>query len=340
MKKIIKPPKTKKQKVLEPKMGDEIITTKAFEFGENMQGIIREVIDKNIFAVEFEEHKDGMHKFSDMLLKEDGYCLAKKDFNIVNQYSNSNKDKEGFVVKLRECHFTKLLNIPSDIRDLENQKRNNKSEIKSIATRTKKLEGELKKIDIEKNTIIKNAEFIPENEKFAKQYDKLISHKLINDIIINDNYLIIKTEDLTFTEERTALPDFNLGAYYMFISTTSTQKPKVINYKKQLTKGGYHHPCIERGGHLCLGSVVGNGVDKCMKNGSYIELVYLLLNFLQEPNYNGPYIEAKFFISAQPVTIKPKSIEGWLNRDEWRKEKFNQKKFDDDTNIVRNKYDI
>jgi len=91
---------------------------------------------------------------------------------------------------------------------------------------------------------------------------------------------------------------------------------------------------------MCLGSKVQEGAMHFQKRNMYKELIYLLINFLQEPNYNGPFIAAHIFYCAQPVTLKHKNILDWLNHDKWASEIFDGSKFENDIKDVKEKFGI
>ena len=141
---------------------------------------------------------------------------------------------------------------------------------------------------------------MPDNARFVRQFEKLSSHPLIEKIQMEKEYLIITTKDITYHNARknNKLPDFVLGAYYLFIPFNSSSKPRAINFKRQAYKGHHFHPCVKREGVMCLGSTVSDGVASYQRSSNYIELVYLLISFLKEPNYVGPYMPDYQFCNA------------------------------------------
>jgi len=98
-----------------------------------------------------------------------------------------------------------------------------------------------------------------------------------------------------------------------------------------MKKGTYSHPCVREGGYVCMGDLVRVGVNNYRKENQLVSLIYLLLNFLKEPNYGTPYRSAIDFRCAQPVTYKPKDILNYLSDSNWRRhEKWSDKLFYED----------
>ena len=331
------------KKLVKPAVGDEIITNKKFEMGEKMEGVIRDILDENIYAVEFELAKKGMHKFDNLLTEANGFCIEEKEFKIVNHYQNSNKIKEKFVNLIRTQYFKKLLKIPARLQQVDKDIKQRKRDINSYANSLKNTKTLITKFEKEKISISQQLETLPDNAQFEKQFNKLTSHPLIKKIELIEEYLIVTTKDLTYHDgrERNKLPDFNIGAFMIFIPLDESQQINTINYKRQVLRGNYFHPCIRGGGSMCLGDNVAEGVKRYRQKSQYIELIYLLINFLQEPDYHGPHIKAHLFYCAQPVTIKPTKIFDWLDNSYWNsKEKFDDPKYRKDINNIQTKYKI
>lgn len=306
-----------------PYMGDNIITTKKFKYGAGKKGILR-IIRGDSFGIQFtealkknaNEKIGGSHDLDQILKENTGYFLHHNEFKITNTYTNANKNKELFVKMLQQKYYSDLANVPVKIKQIENNVTSKHRNIKDKHAMIKIQEEEVVKL---LKTISKLKES-PEKKvsitSFEKRFNKLKSHKLIKNIKLIENFIIITTEDLIYHGQD--IKDFNLGAFKIFLNREHLSTiPKTINYKRQMLKGKYFHPCIEDGGQMCLGDQLRNEIEKLGEEGEIAALIFLLINFLQEPNYRDPYIRAHIFSLAQKVTLKPTNVLDYLSSNYW-----------------------
>ena len=78
-----------------------------------------------------------MHKFDNLLLDPNGYCLDKKHFRVINRYENEDKVKEKFVMESRNLYFKKLLQYPNKMKELDDTIKREKGDIKSYTATIK-----------------------------------------------------------------------------------------------------------------------------------------------------------------------------------------------------------
>ena len=314
-------------------LGDKIITTKKFPYGAGKKATIIRQRDES-YGAEFDEPIEmiddilrGSHYLDNTLIEKKGYYLEPTEFKIIESYSNKNKNKEEYIHLLKKEYYIQKGLIPQHIKSYEANIEYNKHDIQNSQKNIKRYEKNIKttKKDIEKTKEIKELNI----SNLENEFDKLIKHKLIKDITIDINneiqYIIVTTNDLTYHNPKT-IPDFVLGAYKIFIPLNS-DTIRIINYKKQMMQGAYFHPCIERD-RTCFGARIKDEVTQYKQRKQYTLLIFLIINFLCEPNEDGPYIPAKTFSLAQPVTIKPKNIFNYLSNAYWdENEKWDDNKY-------------
>ena len=301
-------------------IGDKIITKKTAECGEGKKGIIICQHEENdtVFGVKFNFENSKFHKLkfnkkhNGILNEKNGLWLSLKDFTVI---SEKDETKRKFNNMMFKGYIKTLDIIPNEIERSENIIRSCKNQIAERNAYNKENEKEIKKEKTSINKLKKQTN--PEIENYYDLFNKLKKHKNIKDIIIDDNYIIIQTNDLIYHHKDDTIADFNIGAFYLFIPTDYTQEIKAINYKKQYNRGKIFHPCIKEEGYICTGDNVRKEIYGYLRKNQLLFLVYLLINFIKEPNYETPYLSADTFRCAQEVTYKPKKITNYLNYNLW-----------------------
>ena len=321
-------------KIEKPQLGDIIITTDKFcpidknkkQIGPfpNLRGII--ILQfADIFGIKFEKETEWTHDLGEILLTKTGHFLAKEDFKIIDKYKEKNKEKAEFIKAIKKSYYQKLAKIPSNLKNLELEIKYKKEDIASNKRSIIKYKHQIidkgKQIDILK----KKAEIPFDISIFEKQFDRLKKSSKIKDIKITENYIVITTNDLTYKKTFRIPSDFILGAYKIFIPSNSDISIKAINYKKHF-KREYFHPCITITNGICMGEEIRKEIEELRRKNQIDLIIFLLINFIEEPNYNSPYIDDLSFMCAQDITIKPKNIEEWLDISYWH----NNEKWDDD----------
>ena len=197
----------------------------------------------------------------------------------------------------------------SDIRYLEDEFQNKQRRIVEIGK-----EVEQRKIELKDNQkLLKKTKFDFEKE-FKRQMLSIKKHPLVKSLSIAGKYLVVTTKDLVYTpgRERYVKP-YNLGAFKIYV--TKDYAPIVINYTKHYRRGDYHHPCVEYNGTICTGSMVGNLLEKYRREGNIDLIIFLVITFLQKPDYGTPFLESSYHQFAQPRVKKFKWDIDYLSRD-------------------------
>lgn len=297
-------------------IGDKIITTKTAECGEKKIGTIicNHPDNDAIFGIKFDFedalfHKLQYEKDSDGILnKNQGLWLEAKDFKVI---ALPDENKRQFNHLMMKGYIRTLELNPKEI---ERSKSIIESCKNSIKEKEKYIEEHKKEIEKHKKSIeILEKQPNHEAENYFKWYEKLKKHPDINDIMIEKDHIIIKTNDLIYHHRDDTVADFNLGAFYIFIPENLSLEIKAINYKRQYNRGKLFHSCVKEGGIICMGDNVRKDINKYRKENQILFLIYLLINFLKEPNYEGPYLEAEKIRCMQKVTYKPKDIFDYLD---------------------------
>jgi hypothetical protein len=335
----------KKKKVLKPKIGDEVKLIKMEEakdffprfISENPDfdlsilngkvGIVRDIQGENEDTVGIdlrEEIKDKTnltHNLDNIIINNTGIYVDSTNYEIIEEPSTGDAKTDAILQFFKENYFKQLEEAPKLL----------KSYTENIKYCSDRIENYLLEIENQKKTILNYESQIVglksiqedafDRDDIIKFVEKLKKHKDIKSINCEDKYLIATTNDLIYHHRDKSVQDFNVGAFKIFIPKDNNGSIYAINYKRQIQKFSLHHPCIHDGG-ICMGSNVQNEVYKLLKERNYAQIIYLLIDFLKEPNYGHPHCDAIYFMLAQPVTIKPKKELGWLDRSEWSKEKF------------------
>lgn len=318
------------KKEIEIKLGDKIITKETAECGKNKAGkiICRHNEYENVYGIMFDSKDNHFHKLQyeekhpGILNERKGLWLKPEDFTLI---PNKNKNKRNFRDIMYSNHIEKIEAIPEVIKDKENIIKSYERGIKERIDYNKRAKEDVLKI--EKDIKLLSKQKNPSFDNYDKIYEKLLKHSEINDIIMEKDYIIVKTKNLTYHHSDIKITDFDLGAYYIYIPFNLSNKIRAINYKRQLHRNNYFHPCITQSGEICMGDLVENEVYQYRKENELLFLVYLLINFLKEPNYGSPYADASEFRCAQPVTYKSKKALDYLNHSgsdyaEWNSELY------------------
>jgi len=325
-------------------LGDEVTTTKKFAGGEGQKGMIV-IIRGSIYGIQFyesEKVKKGFSKYNknkkevdqyqlhtlDSSLTENNGCYVEKDEIIIKSYENKNVNKTKFINHLKQELVRQRINAPDDIKHIQMRIKDN---INHIKYKTKEIEDLGVTIKLNKNTIKTLTELMKDNEsytdEFERQYDKLLKNKNIKNILLTDEDIIIQTNDLLYNDKYNK--NIPLGAYYIFVNK-EFQSYQVVNYRKHVRRNAFH-PCIKMSEGICLGDGMTQEISKFLEEKNLKGLVFCLIQFIKEPNYRAPHISIQNFIHAQDVTIKPKNISDWKNRDYWNQnEEWDNEKYNED----------
>ncbi len=170
----------------------------------------------------------------------------------------------------------------------------------------------------------------PKNIDFGREYDKLLKHKLIKNIEINGNGILVSTRKITIKYKRRA---YALGEFEILLEidldfnkvTFKNLTNPIIREDKEESKRIYHHPHIRDyfaydenadeydydGQDACFGNIK-DLIDELLDKEDIPGLIYLCLNFLQSyqghdyTDNEGDDYEAYKEITYWPLVKKPK----------------------------------
>ena len=321
-------------------IGDKIITNKKCHIGkdnkiefENKTGYVYTIVG-DLYGIEFEvEESKDLHFLEGQLFKQKGFFLEKDEFKKIDLTKDiEDKGLASFATMIHRLEFeSKLKNMTSldekkeNIKTLERQAKQYTQEAKKY---TQSAIKEKKEVKIALNSKIP----VFNLDNYQKQYNSVLKSKLIDSITTYKEWLVVNTEELTYHNQNSPIPDYVLGKYKLFLNLNN-HVTKAINTTRQLSQGSYFHPCIESGGIICMGQQVKDEIKHFYENGDITGIIFLLLNFFQEPDYGNPYTDEKHFYCAQPVTIADKMEKetDWFESSVWREyEKWNSDKYNDE----------
>lgn len=334
--------KTLKKKIT---IGDKIQTNKKFKpLNRNDEAI--EIPEEGLpgvvigshcsfYIVEFEQPYDFTHYLLDKGAAEPKHAYLKGEWMDVKE--SLKIEDVGVSTQFIELMIAEKYKMLSQDNSIIKSK---ESEIESVKSSMRSYQRDMDSYG--KNLIIKELELrtIIDRNKFSKvspesiikQCKKVIDSEKIKDIVVEgdegDRRLLITTEDLYFVDKRMDLPTFKLGAFKIRIPLETDGYLVIANYKKQYRKYQYHHPCISSTMKPCFGDMLKDTVHDLRNKHAYIPLIGILLDFLEEPNYGSPHIDAKSFSGAQKVTIAPRDSKNWFNENyRGERESFDEDKF-------------
>jgi hypothetical protein len=189
---------------------------------------------------------------------------------------------------------------------------------------------------IEKEEELKNTKIVIKKNWFKDALYNLNHNPKVNKVIIENNALIIKTNDLVYRHKNKDIPNYNLGAYYILFD--NYKNILIVNYKKynRFNNCTYFHPNIRSNFNCCMGEVVKRNVHQYLESGDFDLAVNLIILFLEEPNYGTPYVRAEIFACSQPVTLKD-DYKILFEPSSWQKENWDQEKFKADFKVFMEK---
>jgi hypothetical protein len=329
----------------QPQVGDRIVTTKKFcpinkdkkKLGPfpDLKGIVIFQIG-NAYGIQFEKQEEWTHDLEKIIVTKTGAFLGRDDFKILDSYSSKDKNKTAFVKTINQASFNELIRIPQELDELKNNIKYKQDEIKSYKRNIESYFKQIATTGKQINTLKKKAQLRPEYSTFELQFDKLKKSSKIKDIKVLDRYIIITTNDLTYKKTSRIPSDFVIGAFKIFIPISIDNEVKIINYKRHLFRTHFH-PCIRRGGEVCTGEEVRNEINELRKKNQIDLLTFLMISFIEKPDYGTPFIDDLSMMCAQDVTIKPKNEMDWLNSSYWNEhEKWDDTKYNEERAALSN----
>ena len=326
-------------------VGDRIITNKYFKpflankdlfdtEGNFYKGTIIEIRDA-VLNVAFDDELPFCHTLENRTDKINGYSLSFKEANLSKSVDIKDEKKRAFIGLIREINFDKMSQLPILIRSKEDSVRSYVATARELASQLLESETKIEAQNHELATLIKSKRTCRLNiDDVSVKYNKFRKNKKIKSVesIVYEGRksVLITTNDLTYHRDDSIIGDFVLGAYKILIPLKTDFNVMCSNYKRHKDKSRYHHPCVS-GFKLCLGDSVGAEVKKLRNESNIIGLTYLLILFLEKPDYEDPYCREEEFHCAQPVTMKPKLESDWFSEAYWNEnETWDGAKFAED----------
>lgn len=311
--------KVKTKKTFKPILADK---TRFRPDNEEFDGVVVGKRGKYLL-IDFKRELPFTHYLGGLLDSPTGAGVAFKDLIVTDTFTTEDKDEQAFVNMYKEINFDTANKIPGKIRVIEDTIDEFARKIDGLMRDVALLEDDTRTKDFEiKKLKQKKREVTISTSLLSKRYKKLINSPDIENVKIvhsgRDMAVLVTTKDLKYHINSPDMFDYKLGAYKILIPVNEAEQIKAINYKKHVQKFEIHHPCIQQSG-LCLGAAVSAEVNRLRETGKILSLIYLLINFLKEPDYGEPYLPASSFYCAQDVTISPKNPLKWFDRSYWEK---------------------
>lgn len=326
-------------------IGDKVKTKKTFRpldknkqrfdpKGAEYEGI---VLDKrgSFLIVDFGEETPFTHYLSGMLTTPTGSAVEFKHLAVTETYKSDDEDEQAFVCMMREARVGKINELPREIRAKEEGLASLVGDIKSRNRDIASLEATLEKSEFELREMKDSTAVIDvDSGRIAKQYQSVLKSSKIKSIKIYDSKrnpggrdIIVTTNDLSYRTEN-HIGGYVLGAYKFLIPLDIGMNISAVNYTKHVRRFELSHPCVHNGS-ICMGSAVEEEVYKLRRAGDIVNLIYILINFLEEPQYGEPHIDDVRFYPRQDVTMKIDDEHDWFSRDVWGvKEAWDGEKYD------------
>lgn len=238
------------------------------------------------------------------------------------------KHKKEVEVKVEESLPQFLYNehvkiVPDVAKQIESQERDIRRTDENIETYSRETESHKKrKIILEKTLeeLKKKKDDSPAEllKEFEIQLNKIAKHSKVENIKQLDGRLIIDTSSLTYKRKRKKHDDISieLGKFKFFIFDGWIKAINIENHYK-----GHGHPCFPPGnaepGGICMGSAVQNEISKYFKEGNIAQIVFLLINFLEEPNYRSPHCKEENFHYIQKINAVPDNDSRYIDSGFW-----------------------
>jgi len=293
--------------------GTPIVTTKSFEYGEGLKGVVLN-FKKPAYAILFEKQQKNYHNLDDRITTDTGYYLKKTNFNATK------------IDPVARAFYMSDLNnwqkTPIQIRREEKNLDSWKNEITMYESHIKK---DLEKVEKTKKIIedLKNTK-IPEITDSTETIATINKHKKVSLLTYKQidgiDYFVIETEPLYYHLD--GVKQGLLGQYVLFVHT-SFDSVYGINKSVHFFNGEIHHPCIDHSRTFCLGNF-SQEIVIAQRTKDIYRLINSLILFLEEPNYGSPYVTWKTFQRAQPVDKPAEDYSEYFDRSFWEKQTWDK----------------
>ena len=242
------------------------------------------------FAVDFTEAFEqgrelyNTHDIDGLITQPFGRYIEKRCLELVKAENAKYSD---YARAIHEAHYVKKEGLirhatlrkadnergKETIRDLEEQIANVINGMNSTNKELADNEKKIKELEANLDEIINGAE---------KKYKKISQNKKIKKIEVgitsDGTFLIVTTKDLIIRDdEKGRFEPYNVGAFKIGIPLKTQSSIRIVNYKKQVQKHHYNHPCICEFSP-CFGITISKEVKKLREEKTFDALIYLLID--------------------------------------------------------------
>lgn len=252
-----------------------------------LEGRIVDKFSDDLFLISFDFEDDAFqYNIEDVDLGERKYLILEKE-NLSLIKSDSLFSDLSFAIENKKNKISK--NIIIKIKDIDNYLRNDADNCVAYKNTLINLANTMSQRKNLRDSFIK--ELNKNNEEISysfteKQLEKLKNNNKIDSIEYknhsNNGYILVKTNNLEYKSDRVS---YSQGSFVFVINLTNNS----INAFGSKYFKTNPHPCINYNGNICFGSDSQKYNDMIV-SGSIISLIHKVINFLEEPDYDGPYI--------------------------------------------------
>lgn len=175
-----------------------------------------------------------------------------------------------------------------------------------------------------------------ESDNVENYYNSIFKNKNVKKIECIEHRgelaLLVETNDLEYTDKITHnIVDvsfnglkMNIGSYVILFTKNGTIHAA---NKTKFVGQGTHHPCVDASSNVCAGSAFGDAIRRAITSKDYASAIHMTIDFLKEPNYGGPHLDAGHFYFAQERKSNFKTnyeylFKGCSYGEEWDKDLF------------------
>lgn len=294
------------------------------------------LIEEDIVTLDLDKKYDFTISLNEFIDK-NTYISIEKDKLI--PFKQDKKENDKIVGFLSKSNNNSIVNITGSLRNLHSSVVYNEKDIRdfleSIKNRRKKVSSDKLLIESKKKELEKIINCEKEFENYVK---KIYKNKLVDKIeYYNDSVFEARQEGLVVTTKKLKYNGeikIPLGIYKIFLNNSSI---KAVNVSRNFKNGQYHHPCVTENGSFCFGNELGDSIKTMLSSQDFASAIHITINFLQEPNYQNPYIPANVFNLAQDIKLEEDVTNNkWFDYNFWQSLSFDLEKFQADySNLTR-----
>lgn len=152
----------------------------------------------------------------------------------------------------------------------------------------------------------------------GKKLEVFKNHKKIKSstlVFYNDVWnMVITTVNLKYSYDNLVNGE-SIGGYKILIPKNAvySHNIKIMNYTKCLPRA--QHICVKSTFDVCWGAVMESFVRNSLRHKKYFQLIYQIINFLEEPGATSEYTHYSKIINENKARkIRPRNEMDWFNR--------------------------